>query len=157
MTILQSGLIAASVLSVLFGVLFILWTKQKGKAVGVAAVRLFYPTTGAKPVFIPRARLAANATAFKDDARKLDVPLSPGMLMSGEVWIDAEQGRQIAYRGGQWMGPDGRTMLVEWVKRHAAALQTRGIDFTKFMWPTVILIGIIVLGAVGLAAMAVNK
>lgn len=148
---------AAGVLSVVFVLLLVLYQQHKAKGAGTAPVRLFYPTTGVKPTLIPRAKLAANATAYRDEARKLDVPLTPGLLMGSEIWIDAEQGRQIAYRGGQWMGPDGRTMLVEWVKRHASALQTRGIDFTKFMWPAIVFIGIIVLGAVGLAAFAINN
>jgi hypothetical protein len=103
---------------------------------------------------------------YVDDTAKISVPLQAGMstktsevnlpkdLMEGlarvldrSTWagdtidIDAETGNQIRYVGRREhrLG-DGRHEFASAVKKDARDLQTRGIQFDKFVWPVVIFV-----------------
>lgn len=83
---------------------------------------------------------------YEDPKAKISVPLMPGFATKGkknqsEVWIDAEQGIQVKYAGLKgWVGVPGRFTYASQVQKDARDLQTRGIDFAKFLWPGIVFI-----------------
>lgn len=83
---------------------------------------------------------------FEDHKAKISVPLMPGFATKNarnqsEIWIDMEQGIQVKYGGLKgWVGVPGRFTYASQVRKDARDLQTRGINFEKFLWPVVIFI-----------------
>lgn len=83
---------------------------------------------------------------YVDEKAAINVPLMPGYATKNgkndsEVWIDAEQGIQVKYGGLKgWVGVPGRFTYASQVQKDARDLQTRGLDFAKFLWPIVIFI-----------------
>jgi len=69
----------------------------------------------------------------------------PGGKTASEIWVDAERGIQVKYTGTGYIGPDGRMMYASLVQKHSRDLQTRGMDFSKYIWPVIIF----VLGVMG--------
>jgi len=108
-------------------------------------VHLMFPSQDTHRVV--KRRVALNGR-YRDERAQIDVPLHPNMSTNGgkEIWIDAEKGVQVQYRGlTGWVGVDGRYTFAAQIKKDAQDLQTRGFDFSKYVWPIIIF----VLGVMG--------
>lgn len=79
--------------------------------------------------------------------QKMEVQLHPGRCSYDEgkkrfvAHIDAEKWLQITPTGaGAWVGPDPRLQMAQRVLQIRRALQTRGVNWEKFLWPIVIFV-----------------
>lgn len=123
-------------------------------------VHLLFPTHDKH--LVVKKKLALDGR-YEDERAKISVPLMPGYATKNgkndsEVWIDAEQGIQVKYGGVKgWVGVPGRFTYASQVQKDARDLQTRGIDFSKFVWPVIIFILGVMAALVGALAFSVQR
>lgn len=120
-------------------------------------VHLHFPTHDREVIVKKKLRLDGR---YRDVKSEIDVPLMPGMAVNGgaDIHIDAERGVQVKYAGlAGWVGIDGRWSFAAEVRKHLAALQTRGLDFTKYLWPATIVISVVFGSIVVIAALGMGK
>lgn len=137
-------------------------------------VNLLYPSINRRVPIKTSVRLGDR---FRSDRDKIDVLLRPELAWNSgrEVFIDAERGVEVTYRHkkvdtkapsgeqvsypglGEWVGVDGRYTYASKTGQDSRELQTRGLDFSKYVWPAAITFLGILAGFVILAAFAVGK
>lgn len=139
-------------------------------------VHLMFPSTQAHRVVKAKVKLGDR---FRSDRDQIDVLLRPDMAWNGgrDVWVDAERGIEVNYGNPRknapkmglagevveyaglprWVGVDGRYTYAAQINKDARDLQTRGINWDKYVWPFIIFILGIMGALVGALAFSVEK
>lgn len=119
---------------------------------------------------------------YVDEKAKINVSLQPGMstktsqvnlspelrqmlakaldestFAGDSIDINAEEGKQIKADSGGYRIGDGRHEFASAVRKDARDLQTRGIQFDKFIWPVVIFVLGVMAALVAALAFSIQK
>lgn len=135
-------------------------------------IHLMFPSQDAHAMV--KKKIALNAR-YRDEKAEIDTALAPGMTVDGyamklkpdtvkllqrdlsgaeytgeEMFLDAENGIPVKYRGLKgWVGPDPRYQFASDIKKDAQDLRARGENMLgKYAWHIVVIIGLFVVGFV---------
>lgn len=108
-------------------------------------------------------RWKGNPDAIFSDGQK-NIQLHPAMSSYDEAkkrfvaHVDGEKWLQIGPGGAYaWVGPDPRIQMGARVAEIRRNLQRRGIDYTKFMWPLIVFVGMTFAALLGALVFGVSK